>query len=143
MTRVDYSFSENGLVAYKSGELIGTTVRHAMHPKQAVAASLLPVCLLLAQSITDFLGEDRLKEFINFTLHYIADLDIPVKRGTFIEFRTGMLNVSPIGRNCSREERNEFERYDKVRRMKVLRHTLRTHYTRGRSMGFGAQWCRC
>jgi phosphomannomutase len=26
----------------------------------------------------------------------------------------GMLNVSPIGRNCSQEEREEFERYDKV-----------------------------
>lgn len=36
-------------------------------------------------------------------------------RGTFIEFRSGMLNVSPIGRNCSQEERDEFERYDKVR----------------------------
>ncbi|RYG54055.1 hypothetical protein EON66_07685 [archaeon] len=34
--------------------------------------------------------------------------------GTFIEFRTGMLNVSPIGRNCSQEERDEFERYDLV-----------------------------
>lgn len=43
---------------------------------------------------------------------HCADLDIPVKRGTFIEFRNGMLNVSPIGRNCSQAERDEFERYD-------------------------------
>ena len=35
-------------------------------------------------------------------------------RGTFIEFRSGMLNVSPIGRNCSQEERDDFEKYDKV-----------------------------
>ncbi|KAL6565929.1 hypothetical protein OROHE_004984 [Orobanche hederae] len=77
----DYVFAENGLVAYKDGNLIGT---------------------------------QSLKEFINFTLHYIADLDIPIKRGTFIEFRSGMLNVSPIGRNCSQEEREEFEKYDKV-----------------------------
>jgi Eukaryotic phosphomannomutase len=34
--------------------------------------------------------------------------------GTFIEFRTGMMNISPIGRNCSREERNTFEQYDHV-----------------------------
>jgi hypothetical protein len=52
--------------------------------------------------------------FINFVLHYIADLDIPIKRGTFIEFRNGMLNVSPIGRNCSQEERDDFEVYDKT-----------------------------
>lgn len=56
-----------------------------------------------------FLGEERLQELINFILIYIANLKIPVKRGTFIEFRAGMLNVSPIGRNCSQEERDEFE----------------------------------
>ncbi|XP_057805692.1 phosphomannomutase [Salvia miltiorrhiza] len=86
----DYMFAENGLVAYKDGKLIGT------------------------QSLKSFLGEEKLKELINFSLHYIADLDIPIKRGTFIEFRNGMLNVSPIGRNCSQEERDEFEKYDKV-----------------------------
>ena len=35
-----------------------------------------------------------------------------LKRGTFIEFRSGMFNISPIGRNCSREERNEYEKFD-------------------------------
>jgi hypothetical protein len=34
--------------------------------------------------------------------------------GTFIEFRTGMLNASPIGRNCSVEERIAFAAYDAV-----------------------------
>ena len=84
----DYLFSENGLVAYKEGKL------------------------LAIQSLKKFLGEDKLKELINFVLHYIADLDIPIKRGTFIEFRNGMINVSPIGRNCSQEERDDFEQYD-------------------------------
>ena len=85
----DYVFAENGLVAYKAGQIL------------AIA------------SLKTFLGEEKLKELLNFILHYIADLDIPIKRGTFIEFRNGMLNVSPIGRNCSQEERDEFERYDK------------------------------
>ncbi|WCJ23177.1 Phosphomannomutase [Euphorbia peplus] len=89
-TDYDYAFSENGLVAHKDGKLIGT------------------------QSMKAFVGDGKLKEFINFTLHYIADLDIPIKRGTFIEFRSGMINVSPIGRNCSQEERDEFEKYDEV-----------------------------
>lgn len=89
MTDFDYIFAENGLVAYKQG-------------------SLLAVANLKKQ-----LGEDNLKQLINFLLHYIADLDIPIKRGTFIEFRNGMLNVSPIGRNCSQEERDDFEKYDK------------------------------
>ncbi len=54
-----------------------------------------------------------MKKFINFCLRYIADLDIPIKRGTFIEYRTGLINVSPIGRNCSLEERKEFHEYNK------------------------------
>ncbi len=85
----DYVFAENGLISYKNGKLIAR------------------------ESFRDYMGEDKLKELINFMLHYIADLDIPIKRGTFIEFRNGMLNVSPIGRNCSQEEREEFEKYDK------------------------------
>lgn len=53
---VDYSFPENGLMAYHDGK--------QFH----------------AQSFKDYLGEDKLKEFVNFCLHYIADLDIPKKR---------------------------------------------------------------
>ena len=65
------------------------------------------------QSFKNHLGEDRLKRFINFTLHALADIDIPIKRGTFIEFRNGMLNISPIGRNCAQNERDDFDKYDK------------------------------
>ena len=84
----DWCFAENGLWAAKDGAIIGQT------------------------SFKDHLGEDKLKKLINWILRYFSDLDIPVKRGTFVEFRQGMLNVSPIGRNCSREERNEFEKFD-------------------------------
>ena len=84
----DWCFAENGLWAAKDGAVIGET------------------------SFKDHLGEEKLKRLINWILRYFADLDIPVKRGTFIEFRQGMLNVSPIGRNCSREERNDFEKFD-------------------------------
>ena len=84
----DYCFSENGLLAYKDGIEIGKT------------------------SLVKHLGEDNLKRIVNWVLDYFSKLDIPVKRGTFIEFREGMLNVSPIGRNCSREERNAYEKFD-------------------------------
>jgi phosphomannomutase len=30
-----------------------------------------------------------------------------------VEFRNGMINVSPIGRNASNQERNDYEKYDK------------------------------
>ena len=51
-------------------------------------------------------------DFINFCLRYMSDLKLPFKRGTFIEFRTGILNISPVGRNCTTEERNQFYEYD-------------------------------
>lgn len=65
------------------------------------------------------LGEEKLQKFINFVLRYLSTVEIPVKRGTFIEFRSGMINVSPIGRQCSREERNAFEQYDKEHKVRA------------------------
>uniref|UniRef100_A0A4X1W4L6 Phosphomannomutase n=1 Tax=Sus scrofa TaxID=9823 RepID=A0A4X1W4L6_PIG len=39
-------------------------------------------------------------------------------RGTFIEFRNGMLNISPIGRSCTLEERIEFSELDKKEKIR-------------------------
>jgi phosphomannomutase len=66
---------------------------------------------LTGNSFIQWIGEEKYQKLVNFILRYIADLDIPKKRGTFIEFRNGMINVSPIGRNASVEERNEFQEY--------------------------------
>lgn len=64
-------------------------------------------------SFKEKLSEETLTRFINFVLRYIADLEIPFKRGTFIEFRNGMMNVSPTGRQCSPQEREAFHEFDK------------------------------
>jgi phosphomannomutase len=55
VTKFPYNFSQNGLVAYKDG------------------------VLLEEQTLSKFLGEENLKRLINWTLRYIADLDIPIK----------------------------------------------------------------
>ena len=55
----DYAFMENGLTAYKLGRP------------------------LASQSFIQFVGEERYKKLANFILHYIADLDIPVKRSVW------------------------------------------------------------
>uniref|UniRef100_A0A3Q1GGT8 Phosphomannomutase n=1 Tax=Acanthochromis polyacanthus TaxID=80966 RepID=A0A3Q1GGT8_9TELE len=88
--KVDYVFAENGLVAYKDGTLLSV------------------------QSIQAHMGEELLQNFINFCLNYMSRIKLPRKRGTFIEFRNGMLNVSPIGRSCTLEERKEFYELDQV-----------------------------
>ncbi len=90
----DYVFSENGLVAFKAGKEIGR------------------------MSIKKHYGDEKIKKFINFCLRYTADLDIPKKRGTFIEFRNGLINVCPIGRNCSQDERMEFFAYDEEHKIR-------------------------
>ena len=52
----DFAFAENGLTAYKMG-------------KQ-----------LPSQSFIKFVGENRYKKLVNFILHYLADIDLPIKR---------------------------------------------------------------
>lgn len=88
VNEVVWNFSQNGLVAYNNGQL------------------------LESNSISKHLGEDNIKRIVNWVMKYLSELDLPIKRGTFIEFRSGMLNISPIGRNCSREERNGYEVFD-------------------------------
>ncbi|CEQ43115.1 SPOSA6832_05011, partial [Sporobolomyces salmonicolor] len=41
------------------------------------------------------------------------------RSGTFMEFRNGMVNISPIGRNASVKERDEFEAYDKIHKVRA------------------------
>ena len=52
----DFAFAENGLTAYRLGKK------------------------LPSHSFIEFVGEERYKKLVNFILHYIADMDIPIKR---------------------------------------------------------------
>lgn len=88
LNEFDYVFPENGLVQIENGVEVGKV------------------------NIIEHLGEATLKRFISFVLRYLGDLDVPIKRGTFVEFRNGMMNVCPIGRQCTKEEREMFYEYD-------------------------------
>nr|CAG4637275.1 EOG090X0BFR [Ceriodaphnia reticulata]SVE73136.1 EOG090X0BFR [Ceriodaphnia reticulata] len=89
ITKFDYVFAENGLVAFKNGQLLGK------------------------MSIREHVGEEKLQTFINYALGYMSKLILPIKRGNFIEFRDGLINVCPVGRSCSQAERDQFAAYDK------------------------------
>ncbi|XP_043945537.1 phosphomannomutase 2 isoform X1 [Protopterus annectens] len=117
ITKVDYVFAENGLVAYKDGSFLSR------------------------QSIQNHMGEDVLQEFINYCLTYIAKIRLPKKRGTFIEFRNGMINVSPVGRSCSQEERIEFYELDKKEgiREKFVNDLRREFAGKGLTFSIGGQ----
>ncbi|KAH9396542.1 PREDICTED: phosphomannomutase-like [Rhagoletis zephyria] len=94
VNKYDYVFSENGLIAYEAGKLVGK------------------------KSMLGVIGEEKCQRFINFCLRYLGGIEIPVKRGNFIEFRTGMINVCPIGRTCSQEERLQFAAYDEQHKVR-------------------------
>ncbi|KAK2154420.1 hypothetical protein LSH36_269g08044 [Paralvinella palmiformis] len=87
--RYEFVFSENGLVAHKNGELIHK------------------------ESIVQYFGEEKLQKFINFALKSMSEIELPCKRGTFVEFRSGLINVCPVGRSCSQAEREQFAAFDK------------------------------
>ena len=101
----DFCFAENGLTAIRMG---------------------VP---LASASFIEWIGEDKYKALVNWVLLYLAKLDIPIKRGTFLEFRNGMINISPIGRNASIAERDEFQRYD-------LKHGIRETMIQGMKKEF-------
>jgi len=113
----DYIFSENGLVSFKG-------------------AQPLPI-----ETIGTKLGEERLQDVINFCLEYISNVKLPVKRGTFVEYRKGMLNVSPIGRSCSQQEREEFIRVDAERKIRdtFVRELRKRFHDYGLTFSIGGQ----
>ncbi|XP_066868729.1 phosphomannomutase 2 [Kogia breviceps] len=115
--KYDYVFPENGLVAYKDGKL---------------------VC---KQNIQGHLGEALIQDLINYCLSYIAKIKLPKKRGTFIEFRNGMLNVSPVGRSCSQEERIEFYELDQKEsiRQKFVEDLRKEFAGKGLTFSIGGQ----
>ena len=84
----NWRFSENGLLGYKDNKCI--------HKR----------------SFVETLTEEHFTQLINICLSVLSTLECPVKRGTFIEYRNGMINISPIGRACNQKEREEFEAYD-------------------------------
>ena len=87
----DFCFSENGLTAFRLGQ-----------PLQS-------------NSFIQQVGEEKYQKLAKWILRYISNLEgLPAMRGTFIEFRTGMINVSPVGRNASNAEREEFLAWDSM-----------------------------
>ncbi|XP_953991.1 phosphomannomutase, putative [Theileria annulata] len=91
----NFIFCENGTQVYKNCQLVHS------------------------ESIIKFLPDSLYKDLVNYVLVYIANLDIPKKRGCFIELRNSIINISPIGRNCSEPERHEFYNYDCVEKVRL------------------------
>jgi phosphomannomutase len=86
----DFGFPENGVQFYKGKELQSS------------------------ESFISFLGEKNYLILLNEIFRLFSLANCPVKRSHFIELRKSMLNISPIGRECSQAERLEFFEFDKI-----------------------------
>ncbi|XP_038066927.1 phosphomannomutase-like [Patiria miniata] len=112
-----YVFSENGLVACKRGKTIGL------------------------MNLVEHMGEEKLQALINFALGYFASLKLPAKRGTFVEFRKGMINFCPVGRSCSQAERQQFSDLDQKEhiREEMVKHLREKFDADGWEFSIGGQ----
>lgn len=90
LERFDFVFPENGLVQIAGGVEV------------------------FKQNIVKHLGEATIQRFINYVLTYLGNLELPIKRGKFLEFRNGMMNICPMGRQCAFEERQIFADFDRT-----------------------------
>jgi phosphomannomutase len=103
----DYIFAENGLSTFHHGQP------------------------LKGQTIIEHIGEENVNRFTKYCLDYIAKLNIPVKTSTFVELRKGLINVSPIGRDCTQSQRDEFAKYDQVHKVRQsMIEDLKNHFTK-------------
>lgn len=89
-----YGFPENGVQFYKEAKMVESG------------------------SILKKIGEKAYVEIANEILSELGRTDCPIKRGNFMELRSSVLNVSPIGRTCSTAERKDFFEYDKEKQIR-------------------------
>lgn len=94
LSEFDFIFPENGLVQIANGVEV------------------------FKQDIVKHLGDATIKRFINYVLNYLGQLELPIKRGKFLEFRNGMMNICPPGSQCAHEERQPFIDFDRQHRIR-------------------------
>ena len=110
---IDYIFSENGTKTLYKNKLI------------------------FEEKIKDIIGNEAIKEIANFCLKYMSEVELPFKRGTFFELRTGLANICPMGRNCTYEERLFFVEYDEKHKiLKKFRDELDANYSKKYNLVF-------
>jgi len=90
----NYIFAENGLDCYTYNK------------------DLMKLTNTFNYSIIEELGEETIEYIVNMINIELKTLEIPVRTSNFIELRKSIINVSPIGRDCSQEQREDFYHYD-------------------------------
>jgi len=108
---VSFCLFENGVMAYRSTLPTGVSLESSATSN--INTSESNVVTLHEGNFVKYLGQDRLQTLLNHVMRTFAEMTLPAKTGHFVELRTSNLNISPIGRQCSIPQRDEFAVVDK------------------------------
>jgi phosphomannomutase len=90
LLEMDVAFHENGCVFYRGDALVH------------------------ADQLEHFVDRADIARLVEFLLATIASTECPWRYGTFVERRSCMLNVSPVGRACPADVRSAFREWDDI-----------------------------
>ena len=96
----DY-YTENGVVTYDKNMKI-------VHKK----------------SMKELLGQEKYTNLINFLLKYIETIDVPFKVGNYLDERSAVINVSPVGNPVTKEQREQMRIWENEKHpVEIMRKT--------------------
>jgi phosphomannomutase len=88
LSELSYLFTENGIVSYRDGQ--------KFHER----------------SLDDVIDRDESNQILQKILRYMSTIELPLRTGSFVIKRRGMWYLTPIGSNCTDDERQLFSQYD-------------------------------
>jgi phosphomannomutase len=90
-----YVFTENGMIGHKSNKILyDKNMRHD-------------------------LGDDKLNKINNYLLELLSSTELPMKTGSFVDLRNGLIYFTPIGQNCTMSDRQQFKKFDEENNVRI------------------------
>lgn len=66
-----------------------------------------------SRNMREQFGDKMIISINNILLKYLVDMDLPCKTGHFVDLRGGLIYFTPIGQNCTLDDRAKFKELDK------------------------------
>ncbi len=128
MTKMFKGFCERNRVILVTGSDMSKVVEQIPKPIRDLVEGIYTCsgnALTIGEDIiyeNEFQPPDRLIELLENWKTYSH---YPVKTGRHLEYRDGMLNYSTVGRNCTQEQREDYEAWDLMNgERKILRERI-------------------
>ena len=118
----------------------GTTVYNCNLDMDDETKSIEPE-LIHKKSLRDHYSDADINHIINTLLKIAYETHTKIKTGTFVEWRNSQINFSVLGRNCSREQREDYVKWDEKsgERAKIIKQLKSEFKGWGLSFRLGGQ----